>query len=75
MLFLFRGHYGPAVRAIAGALLLVAGIAIHGGAIFAGFGAVLLVWVGIGHFGSPRTRRQAQAGSCSGRSHPLMAKQ
>ena len=27
MLFLFRGHYGPAVRAIAGALLLVAGIA------------------------------------------------
>ena len=63
MLFLLRGHYGPAVRAIAGALLLVAGIAIHGGAIFAGIGAVLLVWGGIGAVSFLRTRRQAQAGN------------
>lgn len=63
MLFFFRGHYGPAVRAIAGALLLVAGIAIHVGAIFAGIGAVLLVWGGIGAFSSLRTRRQAQVGT------------
>ena len=66
MLFLLRGHYGPAVRAIAGALLLVAGIAVHGAAIFAGIGAVLLVWGGIGAFSSLRARRQAQAGT-SGR--------
>jgi hypothetical protein len=63
MLFLFRGHYGPAVRAIAGALLLVAGLAISGGAIFAGIGAVLLVWGGIGAVSSLRARRQGQIGT------------
>jgi hypothetical protein len=63
MLFLFRGRYGPAVRAVAGALLLGAGIAIHGGAILAGIGAVLLVWGAVGAFGSLRTRRQAQTGA------------
>jgi uncharacterized membrane protein len=47
MLFLFRGHNGPAVRAIVGALLLVVGIAVHGGAILAGIGVVLLVWAGV----------------------------
>lgn len=66
MLFLFRGHNGPAVRAIAGALLLVAGIAIHGGAIFAGIGAVLLVWGVIGALSSVRARRHGQPGN-SGR--------
>ena len=66
MLFLLRGHYRPAVRAIAGALLLVAGIVVHGAAIFAGIGAVLLVWGGFGAFSSLRARRQAQAGT-SGR--------
>ena len=63
MLFLFRGHHGAPVRATAGALLLVAGIAIHGGAIFAGIGAILLAWGGIGAFGSLRARRQAQTGT------------
>lgn len=63
MLFLFRGHHGAAVRATAGALLVVAGIAIHGGAIFAGIGAILLAWGGIVAFGSLRTRRQARAGA------------
>jgi hypothetical protein len=38
-------------------MLLVAGIAIHGASIFAGIAAVLLVWGGIGAFGSLRTRR------------------
>ena len=65
MLFLFRGHNGPAVRVIAGALLLVAGIAIHGGTIFAGIGAVLLVWGGIGVLSSVRARRHGQVGDSS----------
>jgi hypothetical protein len=52
MLFLFRGHNGPAVRCIAGALLLVAGIAVHGEAILVGVGAVLLVWGAIGALSS-----------------------
>jgi hypothetical protein len=66
VLFLFRGHNGPAVRAIAGALLLVAGIAIHGGTILAGIGAVLLVWGAIGALSSVRARRHGQVGN-SGR--------
>jgi hypothetical protein len=63
MLFFFRGHYGPAVRAIVGALLLVAGIAFHGEAIFAGIGAVLLVWGGIGTLRSLRARHEGRAAS------------
>jgi formate hydrogenlyase subunit 3/multisubunit Na+/H+ antiporter MnhD subunit len=66
MLFLFRGHNGPIVRAIFGTLLLVVGIAIHGGAILAAFGAVLLVWGGIGALSAQRVRRQSQV-SDSGR--------
>jgi hypothetical protein len=63
MLFFFRGHYGPAVRAIVGALLLIAGIAFHGTAIFAGIGAVLLVWGGIGTLTAQRARHQGQVGN------------
>lgn len=66
MLFLFRGHNGPAVRAVAGALLLAAGIAIHGAAILAGIGAVLLAWGVIGLLGSRRAARSGHIGS-SGR--------
>ena len=66
MLFLFRGHNGPVVRVIVGVLLLVAGIAVHGGAIFAGIGAVLLVWGAIGALSSERARRHGQVGN-SGR--------
>ena len=62
-MFLFRGHNGPVVRAIVGAILLVVGIAIHGGALFAGIGAVLLVWGGIGALSSQRVRRQGQIGN------------
>jgi hypothetical protein len=62
MLFLFRGHNGPVVRAIVGAILLVVGVAIHGGALLAGIGAVLVVWGGIGALGSRRVRRQGQIG-------------
>jgi hypothetical protein len=61
MLFLFRGHNGTAARAIIGALLFIAGLAIHGGAILAGIGVVLLVWAGIGAL---NTRRVARQGSC-----------
>jgi len=59
MLFLFRGHNGPLVRAIFGALLLIAGIIVHGGAILVGIGAVLLVWGGIGALGAQRAGRQS----------------
>ncbi|MGO9191785.1 MAG: hypothetical protein ACLP8X_25465 [Streptosporangiaceae bacterium] len=61
MLFLFRGHNGPAIRGIAGAILLVIGIVIHGGALLAGVGAVLLIWGVIGALSSYRARRQGQA--------------
>ena len=56
MLFLFRGHNGPLVRAIVGAVLLVVGIAVHGGAILVGLGAVLLVWGAIGALSCPAGR-------------------
>ena len=59
MLFLFRGHNGPLVRAIVGAFLLVVGIIVHGGAILAVVGAVLLVWGGIGALSAQRTGRQS----------------
>jgi hypothetical protein len=62
MLFLFRGHNGPLVRAIVGALLLVVGLAVHGGAILVGIGAVLLIWGGIGALSAQRARSQ-QIGS------------
>jgi hypothetical protein len=60
MLFLFRGHNGPVVRATIGAILFVVGIAVHGGALLAGIGAVLLVWGGIGALNNQRARRQAR---------------
>jgi hypothetical protein len=63
MLFLFRGHNGPVARAIVGVILLALGIAIHGGALLAGVGVVLLVWSGIGALSAQRVRRQAQVGS------------
>jgi membrane-bound ClpP family serine protease len=63
MLFLFRGHNGPIIRAIVGALLLVAGIAVHGQPIFAGIGAVLFVWGAFGALSSQRARRHGQAGN------------
>ena len=63
MLFLFRGHNGPLVRAILGVLLLVVGIAVHGGAILAGIGAVLLVWGGIGALNAQRAGRRLHVSS------------
>ena len=42
-----------------GSLLLVVGIAVHGGAILAGIGAVLLVWGGIGAL-SAHARRPSE---------------
>ncbi len=66
MLFLFRGHNGPVVRAIVGAVLFVVGIAVHGGALLAGIGVVLLVWGGIGALSSVtgfRRQDQGQVGN------------
>jgi hypothetical protein len=63
MLFLFRGHNGPLVRAIFGALLLIVGIIVHGGAILVGIGAVLLVWGGLGAFSAQRAGRRSHVSS------------
>jgi hypothetical protein len=62
MLFFFRGPNGPVVRTIVGAILLAIGIVIHGGALLAGVGAVLLIWGAIGALSSYRVRRQEAAG-------------
>ena len=63
MLFLFRGHNGPLVRAIVGALFLVVGIAVHGGAILVGIGIVLMVWGGIGALSAQRAGHRSQISS------------
>jgi hypothetical protein len=63
VLFLFRGHNGPLVRAIAGAVLLVVGVTVHGGAILAGIGAVLLVWGGIGALSARGASRRSHVNS------------
>jgi hypothetical protein len=62
MLFFFRGKYAPAVRAFLGALLVVVGVVVHGGAILAGIGAVLLVWGAAGALSSWRAGRQRGSG-------------
>ena len=40
MLFFFRGNHGPAARSVIGALLVIAGIALHGTAILIAIGAI-----------------------------------
>jgi hypothetical protein len=44
MIFLLGGRKNPAIRAIVGAVVLVVGIVIHGGAILVALGGVLIVW-------------------------------
>jgi Flp pilus assembly protein TadB len=66
MLFLFKGENGPLVRAIVGALLVAAGIVVHGGALLVAIGVILLVWGGIGALRTQRARRQ-HVGSASQR--------
>jgi len=44
MIFLLGGSKSPAMRAIVGAVLLVAGILVHGAAILIAVGVVLIVW-------------------------------
>jgi uncharacterized membrane protein (Fun14 family) len=60
MLFIFRGHHGPAVRALVGVLLVVIGIAVPGGALLAGVGVVLVVWGGTGALRAQRAGRHSQ---------------
>ena len=60
MLFLLGGRKNPAMRAIVGAVLLVAGIAIHGGAVLVALGAVLIVWGAALTVKKYRIGRQAQ---------------
>jgi hypothetical protein len=63
MLFLFRGHNGPLARAVAGVLLFVVGIIVHGGAILAGIGVVLLVWGGTGAVSAQRAGHRSRVSS------------
>jgi uncharacterized membrane protein (Fun14 family) len=62
MLFFFRGHNGPLVRATVGAVLLVIGLAVHGTALLAGIGVVMVVWGSIGMQSGRRARREAHVG-------------
>jgi hypothetical protein len=66
MLFFFRGRNGPVARAVVGAVLFIIGIAVHGGALLAGIGVVLLVWGGIGARHGQRVRRQGHVGHGGG---------
>jgi hypothetical protein len=59
MIFLLGGRKNPAIRAILGAVLLVAGIAIHGGAVLIALGAVLIVWGGAQTLKKQRIARSA----------------
>jgi membrane-bound ClpP family serine protease len=62
MLFFFRGRNRHVARAVLGAILLVIGIVLPGGALLAGIGVVFLVWGGIGVLSSQRARRQEHVG-------------
>lgn len=44
MIFLLGGRKNPLIRVLVGAVILVAGIFIHSGAILIALGAVLMVW-------------------------------
>jgi threonine/homoserine/homoserine lactone efflux protein len=59
MIYLLGGRNNPAIRAIIGAVLLAAGIVVHGAAILAALGVVLLLWAGIQALKAHRTARQA----------------
>jgi len=58
MIYLLGGRKNPAVRGIVGAIVLVAGIVIHGGAILIALGAVLIAWGGVQTLTAHRTSRQ-----------------
>ena len=60
MLFLLGGRKHPAIRGIVGALLVSAGIVIHGGPLVVGLGVVLLLWAGLSALNAHRIGRQAQ---------------
>jgi hypothetical protein len=58
MLFLFRGHHTPLIRAAVGVLLIVVGLILHVSAILIAIGAVLLIWGGIGALTSYQARQR-----------------
>ena len=59
MIYLLGGRKNPAIRAMVGAVLLVAGFVIHGGAILVALGAVLIVWGGAQALKAHRSGRHA----------------
>jgi membrane-bound ClpP family serine protease len=60
MIFLLGGRKNPAIRSIVGAVLLVAGIVVHGGAILIALGAVLIIWGGALTLKKQRIDREAR---------------
>ncbi len=60
MIFLLGGRKNPAIRALVGAVVLVVGIAIHGGAILIALGAALIVWGGAQGVKKHRIEAEAQ---------------
>lgn len=57
MLFFFRGRYGPAARAVVGAVFLAIGIAVHSGAIYVIAGVAFLLWAGVAQIHAMRVSR------------------
>lgn len=66
MLFLFRGRYGNAAKAVIGAVLLAVGLAIHGGVVLVVIGAVLIAWAAASVLKQLRTRGQDTAADAAG---------
>lgn len=60
MIYLLGGRKNPFVRVIVGAVLLLAGIVIHGGAILIALGALLMVWGAALTLKKRRINQQAQ---------------
>ena len=63
MLLIFRGRHRAVARAVVGAIHLVIGCVVQGGALLVGLGVVFLVWGGIAALSNQRVRRQDHIGN------------
>lgn len=68
MIYLLGGRKNPIIRVIVGAVVLLAGIVIHGGAILVALGAVLIVWGAVLTLNKHRIDQQAKVASDRGMS-------
>jgi predicted phage tail protein len=67
MIYLLGGHKNPAIRVIVGAVLLVAAVIVHGGAILMALGVVLVIWGGAQALKAHRISQRAQFTGDDGR--------